>query len=67
MYKDPRGNYISENSVVLLGKHFYTVTGFDSTKNCPILLRNGFIASQAAPDVVICVDGLRDLESICKD
>lgn len=64
MYKDPRGNYISENSVVLLDRHLYTVIGFDSANNY-LNLKNGCIVSQAKPEDVVCVHSYRDVEREC--
>lgn len=64
MYKDPRGNYISENSVVLLDRHLYSVTGFDSANNY-LNLKNGEFKSQAKPEDVVCVYSYLDVEIEC--
>jgi hypothetical protein len=64
MYKDPRGNYISKNSVVLVGEYLYTVIGFDNTRECSILLANGRVYSQCKPEDLICVNGMSDLSTI---
>lgn len=61
MYKDMLGKIISINSVVQLNKHFYTVTGFDSTMTCKVQLSNGYIKSQAAPENLVCIDNIDDI------